>query len=60
MICDIKLIFSGCDNKFENGGGPAPDGNAQCTMTCSGAPQETCGGPDRLDVYTAVATPTPA
>ncbi|KAM0253661.1 hypothetical protein ACHAQJ_007173 [Trichoderma viride] len=41
-----------CDNKFENGGGPASDGNAQCTMTCSGAPQETCGGPNRLDVYT--------
>lgn len=28
-------------------------------MTCSGAPQETCGGPDRLDVYTfAAATAT--
>lgn len=43
--------FLGCDNKLENGGGPAPDGNAQCTMTCSGAPQETCGGPNRLDLY---------
>ena len=26
-------------------------------MTCSGAPQETCGGPNRLDVYT-LATAT--
>jgi len=43
--------FLGCDNQLENGGGPAPDGNAECTMTCSGAPQETCGGPDRLDLY---------
>jgi glucan 1,3-beta-glucosidase len=45
-----------CDNKFGNGGGPAPDGNAQCTMTCSGAPQETCGGPNRLDVYSLATT----
>ncbi|KAF3055332.1 Glucan 1,3-beta-glucosidase [Trichoderma lentiforme] len=51
-----------CDNKFENGGGPASDGNAQCTMTCSGAPQETCGGPNRLNVYqvaTATGAPPP-
>ncbi|EHK19381.1 glycoside hydrolase family 55 protein [Trichoderma virens Gv29-8] len=46
-----------CDNKVQNGGGPAPDGNAQCTMTCSGAPQQTCGGPNRLDVY-SLATST--
>lgn len=26
-------------------------------MTCSGAPQETCGGPNRLDVY-SLATAT--
>ncbi|KAL7928405.1 glycoside hydrolase family 55 protein [Trichoderma chlorosporum] len=51
-----------CDNKFENGGGPASDGNAQCTMTCSGAPTQTCGGPNRLDVYslaTATASSSP-
>jgi hypothetical protein len=34
-----------------NGGGPAPDGNAGCSMNCKGASSETCGGPNRLDVY---------
>ena len=54
-----------CDNQFENGGGPAPDGNAQCNMACNGNPSETCGGPNRLDVFsyaggpTSSATPTP-
>ncbi|KAM0476202.1 hypothetical protein ACHAPX_006619 [Trichoderma viride] len=54
------LEYSGecwCDTKFQNGGGPASDGSAQCTMTCSGAPSETCGGPNRLDVY-SLATAT--
>lgn len=50
------LITPGCDNELENGGGPAPDGNAQCTMTCSGAPTETCGGPNRLDLYSYAST----
>lgn len=34
-----------------NGGGPAPDGNALCDMPCKGNSAETCGGPNRLDVY---------
>ncbi|KAF2110143.1 hypothetical protein BDV96DRAFT_584443 [Lophiotrema nucula] len=40
-----------CGNSFSNGGGPAPDGNAQCNMACNGNAQETCGGPNRLNVY---------
>ncbi len=40
-----------CDTSFRNGGGPAPDGNAQCNMACLGSASETCGGPNRLNVY---------
>ncbi|KAI9833274.1 MAG: hypothetical protein M1826_000187 [Phylliscum demangeonii] len=40
-----------CDNAFRNGGGPAPDGNANCNMACSGNAQETCGGPNRLNIF---------
>lgn len=40
-----------CDNVFRNGGGPAPDGNAQCNMACTGNPAQICGGPNRLNVY---------
>lgn len=48
-----------CDSKIANGGGPASDGSAQCTMTCNGNPAEKCGGPNRLNLYhytTATAT----
>jgi hypothetical protein len=47
-----------CDNQLENGGGPAPDGNAQCDMACNGNPSEICGGPDRLNMYSYVGGPT--
>jgi len=47
-----------CDNTFENGGGPAPDGNAQCTMPCNGNKAEICGGPNRLDAYSYTAGST--
>lgn len=40
-----------CDNAVSNGGGPADDGAAQCTMTCNGNREEICGGPNRLNVY---------
>ena len=40
-----------CDDTTNNGGGPAPDGNAGCNMPCNGNTQEICGGPNRLDVY---------
>jgi WSC domain len=40
-----------CDTAISNGGGPAPDGNALCDMACNGNAAETCGGPNRLNVY---------
>jgi hypothetical protein len=40
-----------CGNYFSNGGGPAPDGATGCNMLCNGNTSETCGGPNRLDVY---------
>jgi hypothetical protein len=47
-----------CDNIYNNGGGPAPDGNAQCNMNCNGNTYEVCGGPNRLNVYMYVAGPS--
>jgi hypothetical protein len=47
-----------CDNQLEHGGGPAPDGNAQCDMTCNGNPSEICGGPNRLNMYSYAGGPT--
>jgi hypothetical protein len=40
-----------CGNTLANGGGPAPDGNSLCNMACNGNTAETCGGPNRLDIY---------
>jgi glucan 1,3-beta-glucosidase len=40
-----------CDNTLQHGGGPAPDGGALCNMACAGNSAETCGGPNRLDLY---------
>lgn len=40
-----------CGNTLENGSGPAPDGNALCDMACTGDSSQTCGGPNRLDLY---------
>jgi hypothetical protein len=45
-----------CDTSFHNGGGPALDGNAQCDMACNGNAAETCGGPNRLNVYSYTAS----
>ncbi|KAJ5889305.1 exo-beta-1-3-glucanase [Penicillium tannophilum] len=50
-----------CGNTVQNGGGLASDGNTGCNMACSGNSAETCGGPNRLDMYqygTAVSTTT--
>jgi len=47
-----------CGNAVQNGGGPAPDGNAQCDMSCAGNSGETCGGPNRLDLYSYGASTT--
>jgi glucan 1,3-beta-glucosidase len=61
LLCNISensWSFLDCDDTFRNGGGPAPDGSAQCNMACTGNPGEICGGPNRLDVYqnTAIIT----
>ncbi|KAI5360847.1 putative carbohydrate-binding WSC, glyoxal oxidase, galactose oxidase/kelch, beta-propeller [Septoria linicola] len=40
-----------CDNTLQNGAGPASDGDAQCNMQCSGNNDQTCGGPNRLNLY---------
>jgi len=40
-----------CGNSVSNGGGPAGDGNVGCNMACAGNASETCGGPNRLDLY---------
>jgi hypothetical protein len=40
-----------CDNQYRNKGGPAPDGEAKCTMLCNGNQTEVCGGPDRLSLF---------
>lgn len=58
------LTISDCDNVLQNGGGPAPDGNALCDMTCDGNTAEICGGPNRLSLYQfvsggVVTTPNP-
>lgn len=50
-LISFQLILSGCGNTIENGGGAAPDGNAQCNMKCNGDSMEICGGPNRLTVY---------
>ena len=47
-----------CDNALKNGGGPAPDGDALCDMSCNGDPTETCGGPNRLNVFSYVGGAT--
>ena len=43
-----------------NGGGPAPDGEVGCNMKCKGNDAETCGGPNRLDVYQCSSSTSPA
>jgi hypothetical protein len=42
-----------CDTVVRNNHGLAPDGNTGCDMACSGNAGETCGGPNRLNVYAA-------
>ncbi|KAF2209576.1 hypothetical protein CERZMDRAFT_70063 [Cercospora zeae-maydis SCOH1-5] len=67
-VCQgLKYTFAGveyaaecfCDNKISNGGGPAPDGDAQCNMPCSGNKDQICGGPDRLNVFSFNNTDVP-
>lgn len=42
-----------CDTAVQNSQGQAPDGSTGCNMDCNGNEGETCGGPNRLDVYAA-------
>lgn len=45
-----------CGSTLTNGGVPAPDGSDQCKMACQGNSAEFCGGPNRLNIYTYLAT----
>jgi hypothetical protein len=49
-----------CGNTLQNGGGPAPDGNALCDMTCDGDKTQICGGPNRLTLYSYGAVSLPS
>jgi hypothetical protein len=40
-----------CDNQYQGGGAPAPDGETQCNMPCNGNQTEICGGPNRLTMW---------
>lgn len=48
-----------CGNALQNGGAPAPDGNALCNMACDGNSAETCGAPNQLDVYSSSSGSSP-
>lgn len=50
-----------CDNKVQNDGGPAPDGDTGCNMACYGNQTEMCGGSDRMTFwkfFTGTESPT--
>jgi hypothetical protein len=49
-----------CGNALQNGGGPAPDGSVGCNMPCNGNSLETCGGPNRLNLFMATNTTSPS
>lgn len=58
LLSPHQLTSLGCGNSVENGGGPAPDGDAHCNMKCNGNSSESCGGPNRLDVYSSTSSPS--
>jgi len=45
-----------CGNSFVNGGALLAS-NASCDMICAGDNMQTCGGPNRLSVFTVPAAP---
>jgi hypothetical protein len=49
-IVDLEQMLT---LRFQSNQGQAPDGSTGCNMGCSGNAGETCGGPNRLDVYAA-------
>ncbi|KAJ6532912.1 galactose oxidase [Mycena vulgaris] len=65
-FCDSKnFIFAGvefmqecyCDDFIENSGTSAPI--TDCSLACTGAPDESCGGPGRLNLFWSGAQPPP-
>lgn len=54
-----RLMILDCGNAILNGGGPAPDGNKGCGMTCNGNETELCGGPNRMNFYQVDVPPPP-
>jgi hypothetical protein len=48
-----------CADSLASTGVPAPDGNEQCNMPCTGDSTISCGGKDRIDVYDC-QFPTPS
>jgi hypothetical protein len=51
-------LFQIVVTRFPMVGKPASDGDVGCNMACSGNTSETCGGPNRLDLYNFGATST--
>lgn len=49
-----------CGNSLQNGGAPAPDGTTGCNMACAGNSAETCGGSNRLDLYSHSGSSAPS
>ncbi|KAL2168473.1 hypothetical protein VTG60DRAFT_7209 [Thermothelomyces hinnuleus] len=47
-----------CGDKFNTGSVPAPA--SECSMTCSGNPNQYCGAGNRLSVYARSGTPPPS
>ena len=54
----MTSLLQDCGAAFSNGGAPAAAGD--CDMACSGNSGETCGGPNRLNVYNYTGTGLPA
>ena len=52
------LLCVDCDNFIQNGGTNAS--LADCNMACTGEASESCGGPDRLNLFFSGGTPPPA
>src|SRR6266851_4167521 len=55
--CPFTFLLKDCGTSFSNGGAPTPAGD--CNMACSGNSSETCGGPNRLNVYNYTGTNLP-
>jgi glucan 1,3-beta-glucosidase len=59
----LLIIEIDCGDTIKGNNGPAPDGNAKCNMKCLGNPNEICGGPNRMNLYShnaSASTSSPA